>query len=82
MKKVIKFLPVMAILLGSGLAVASHSTYTVHNVKNSNPGTGTPTWVAIGSGETVNCNQNTARQCKAYRDEFGNISNIEYGYQQ
>lgn len=71
----------MAILLASGLAAASHSTYTVHNVKNVNSGTGAPNWQPMSTGETVNCNQNTERQCKAFRDEFGNISNIEYGYQ-
>lgn len=79
MKKVIKFLPAMAILLGSGLAMGSHALFLTPNVKNITVGSGAPVWQPISPGETVNCNDNTYRQCKAHRDQFGNISNIVYG---
>lgn len=78
MKKVIKFLPAMAILLGSGLAMGSHALFLTPNVKNVAPGSAPPVWVSISPGETVNCNDNTYRQCKAHMDSTG-ISNIVYG---
>lgn len=81
MKKVIKFLPVMAIVLGSGLAFASNNASFDPNVKNTTPGSGTPNWVPIAPNESVNCNDAPYRECKAYEDEFGNISNIVYGDQ-
>jgi hypothetical protein len=73
MEKIIKFLPAMAILLGSGLAVAGHVSYNDHNVKNVAPQGQPPVWEPIDQNEEVNCDSNPARFCTAYMDEFENI---------
>jgi hypothetical protein len=73
MEKIIKFLPVMAILLASGLAVATTST-TTYNVywDGSN-------WESIPPGQTVNCDSNPNQNCKAFRNAQGHISDIVKG---
>jgi hypothetical protein len=81
MKKVIKFLPAMAILLASGLAVASHATYNTPNVKNTNPGTGTPNWVALNPGEEIECDSDESCQCLAHFNGT-TYSDFIYGYQE
>lgn len=79
MKKLIKFLPALAILLASGLAVASHSSFTTYNVRNANPAGHPPNWVPLGPAEVVNCDADPERYCKAYRDENNIISNAVFG---
>lgn len=79
MKRVVKFLPVAALVLGSGLAIAGNAIFAEPNVKNVTPGAGAPNWQPISPGESVNCDNNTYRQCKAHMDEFGNISDVVYG---
>ena len=74
MKKIINFLPAMAILLASGLAVATTSKSVDHNVQWD----GT-TWQPIPPGQTVNCSEDNTNYCKAYQDENLNISDIVYG---
>jgi hypothetical protein len=78
MKKLINFLPAMAILLASGLAVATTS-FTTYNVRNTNPAGQPPNWVPIGPSEVVNCDDHPSRYCKAYEDEDGIISNAVFG---
>lgn len=80
MKKVFNFLPLAAILVGSSLAVASNSLYNTPNVKNTAPGSATPQWEEIGPGETVNCNDNHYRICKAFMDEEGTVVPSSYVY--
>lgn len=79
MKKIIKFLPAMAIVLASGLAVASQSSFTTYNVRNTNPAGHPPNWAPIGPSEVVNCDDDPGRYCKAYEDEDGIISNPVFG---
>ena len=82
MKNLIKFLPAMAILLASGLALASHVSYNAPNVKNSNLGMGAPVWVTLQPSDDIQCNDNEERQCLAYQDEFENISDVIHGYEE
>ena len=74
MKKIIKFLPAMAILLASGLAVATTSKSVDHNVQWD----GTE-WQPIPGGQTVNCDSNPNQNCKAFRNALGQISDIVKG---
>ena len=76
MKKIIKFLPAMAILLASGLAVATTSKSFDHNVQWDGS-----EWQEIPEGQTVNCTVNPQRLCKAFRDGSGYVDplSIEYG---
>ena len=79
-----KFLPILALVLGGGLAVAGEVTFEDPNVfnANANSSTAAPNWQPL-DGETVNCGAANARQCKAYRNPTtGAISSIVYGNQQ
>ncbi len=69
MKNVIKFLPVMAILLGSGLALATTQNLNAHNVYWDGSA-----WQPIPSGQVYNCDESSTQFCTAYQDEFGNVS--------
>lgn len=71
MKKLINFLPAIAILLASGLAVATTSPRNAPNVKWN----GT-TWVPLSG--TYICLEDTP-PCVAHRTEGGSIINVTYG---
>lgn len=77
MKKVFKFLPIAAIVFGSGLALATTTKMDGPNVykdpvtgewENLSPQYPPGSYHCPGAGE-----------CTAYRDEHGNISKIEPG---
>ena len=71
MKKIIKFLPVMAILLGSGLAVATTSPRNAPNVRWN--GTN---WVPLSG--TYICLEGTS-QCVAHKTPDDSIINVTFG---
>jgi hypothetical protein len=73
MKKIIKFLPAMAILLASGLAVATTSKVSTPNVRWD---TAQNEWVSF-SGEYL-CDS-APELCVAHQDDQDNITNIQFG---
>lgn len=79
MEKLIKFLPALAILLASGLAVAGHLSYNDHNVKNTAAQGQPPIWELIDPDEEVNCSENPLRFCTGYMDGSGNILDTQDG---
>ena len=70
----------MAIVFGTGLAIANQGLLLTPNVKNTALGAATPQWEEIGPGETVNCNDNHYRICKAFMDEEGIVVPSSYVY--
>ena len=75
MKKIIKFLPAMAILLASGLAVATTSKVNTPNVYK-DPSDGIWKNLSGFSGE-YDCLGDG--ECTAHRDELGNITAVNNG---
>ena len=70
-----------AMLLASGMAVATEVVVEDPNVYNANAGTGTPNWQPIPAGTNINCDLNPERNCKAFRSGTGAISSVVKGYQ-